>query len=40
MAVRIAGRMVCHIDDGGQGMWVKWLRIARGRRWRTVCAAR
>jgi hypothetical protein len=40
MAVRMRGVMFCHSDDGGQGMWVKWLTMAAGRCCRIMAGAR
>ena len=40
MAVRIRGVIVCHSEDGGQGMCVKWLISAPVARWRMSPAAR
>ena len=39
MPSRIGGATACQIDDGGIGMCVKWLMIARGRRRRIGSAA-
>ena len=39
MPSRIGGATACQIDDGGIGMWVKWLRIACGRERRIGSAA-
>jgi hypothetical protein len=36
---RIGGAIVCQIEDGGHGMWVKWLRMALGRARRIGSAA-
>ena len=40
MLSRIRGVMVSQIDEGGHGMWVKWLMIAFGRARRIGSAAR
>jgi len=40
IASRILGAIVSQIEDGGQGMWVKWLMIAFGRARRIGSAAR
>jgi hypothetical protein len=40
MPSRIGGAIVCQIDEGGHGMWVKWLRTAFGRARRIGSAAR